>query len=194
MTKIVDRNGYTSANLKWTPWLDAVDLGDATTEQLEVLTESGPLARDSAYFRTLVHHPGVLRHRSQVYNAIMYAPGGLPRAERELASTTVSRVNGCVYCASVHAQRFQQLARRSDVIEAIFDDPATAGETPRERAIIEMSITLTLRPETVDVDRINRLREVGLSTQDILDLIHCVAIFAWANRLMMNLGEHLRAD
>lgn len=33
------------------------------------------------------------------------------------------------------------------------------------------------------------LREAGLNDGEILDLIQAVAIFAWANRLMLNLGE-----
>lgn len=33
------------------------------------------------------------------------------------------------------------------------------------------------------------LREQGLDDGQILDLIHAIAIFAWANRLMLNLGE-----
>jgi alkylhydroperoxidase family enzyme len=33
------------------------------------------------------------------------------------------------------------------------------------------------------------LRQAGLDDLEVLDLIHSVAIFAWANRLMLNLGE-----
>lgn len=33
------------------------------------------------------------------------------------------------------------------------------------------------------------LLEQGLDDGEILDLIHSVAIFAWAKRLMLNLGE-----
>ena len=69
----------------------------------------------------------MLRHRSAAYNAIMYAPGGLPRAERELGAMVVSVTNGCVYCTSVHAQRFEQLAKRSDTVEQVFDDPRLGG-------------------------------------------------------------------
>ena len=119
----------------------------------------------------------------------MYAPGGLPRAERELASTVVSRINGCVYCASVHAQRFEQLAKRDDAIREVFEDPATAGTTDRERAIVRFSIDLTVAPDSVDAQAIQRLRDVGLTDAEILDLMHSVAIFAWANRLMLNQGE-----
>jgi alkylhydroperoxidase family enzyme len=33
------------------------------------------------------------------------------------------------------------------------------------------------------------LKEAGLDELEILDLVHSVALFAWANRLMLNLGE-----
>ena len=119
----------------------------------------------------------------------MYAPGGLSRAERELGATVVSRINGCVYCASVHAQRFEQMAKRNDAIAQVFDDPYTAGTTERERAIAAFSIELTAAPDQVSAESIARLQAVGLSDDEILDLMHSVAIFAWANRLMLNLGE-----
>ena len=92
------------------------------------------------FYLLLCRQPQVLLERSQAFNAIMYAPGGLSRAEREVAATAVSRVNGCVYCASVHAQRFEQLAKRNDVMAQIFDDPHTAGTQARERAIIQAAI------------------------------------------------------
>ncbi len=189
MSAPLEIKGFTSAPLAWSPWLPTVAPEQASEIQLQVLDESGPTARTSPYYLTLVHQPEVLRQRSQVFNAIMYAPGGLSRAERELASTVVSRVNGCVYCGSVHARRFEQLARRNDVIAQIFDDPALAGTTPRERAIARLSIDLTLAPERIGADDLAPLRAAGLDDLEILDLVHSIAIFAWANRLMLNLGE-----
>ena len=38
-------------------------------------------------------------------------------------------------------------------------------------------------------ERLQALRAAGLSHQEILDALHAAAIFAWANRLMLNLGE-----
>ncbi|MEK6346726.1 MAG: peroxidase-related enzyme [Burkholderia sp.] len=180
---------FTSAPLGWRAWLDTVALDAATPAQLAVLETSHPQARTSDYYRLLGHEPAILHERSGVFNAIMYAPGGLSRAERELASTVVSRLNGCVYCASVHAQRFTQLAKREDVIAQIFADPATAGTTPRERAIVRFAIALTERPDAVDAASIAALEAQGLDATEILDLAHAIAIFAWANRLMLSLGE-----
>ncbi|MDB5914441.1 MAG: carboxymuconolactone decarboxylase, partial [Ramlibacter sp.] len=106
-------NGYTSETLGWKAWLPVLDVAQATPRQKEILQASHPKAATSDYYLTLIQQPEILEQRSTVFNAIMYAPGGLSRAERELASAVVSRVNGCVYCAAVHAQRFEQLAKRN---------------------------------------------------------------------------------
>ncbi|MCO5411013.1 peroxidase-related enzyme [Ralstonia mojiangensis] len=194
MTEIIRTHGFTNESLEWQAWLDVVDLDRATPEQIAVLEESHPKAKTSDYYRFLVHQPAILRQRSAAFNAIMYAPGGLSRAERELASAVVSRVNGCVYCASVHAQRFEQLAKRNDVIKQVFEDPHIAGTNARERAIVLFSIDLTLRPGEVRSEDLKPLKDAGLTDAEILDLIHAVAIFAWANRLMLNLGEPVFPD
>ncbi len=189
MSDLIEINGFTNATLGWKAWLDVVKLDSATPEQIAVLEESHPKAKVSDYYLFLVHQPEVLKQRSIAFNAIMYAPGGMPRAERELGATVVSRINGCVYCASVHAQRFEQLAKRNDAITEVFNNPYTAGTSARERAIVDFSIALTNQPNEISPARIQALKDVGLTEIEILDLIHSVAIFAWANRLMLNLGE-----
>ena len=182
-------NGYTSETLGWKAWLPVVDLASATPEQLAVLESSHPKAKTSDYYRVLAHQPRILHERSVVFNAIMYAPGGLSRAERELASAAVSRVNGCVYCASVHAQRFEQLTKRNDVIVQLFTEPQGAGTSARERAVVQLAIELTQAPARFGPSQLQAVRAAGLTPLEVLDLVHATAIFAWANRLMLNLGE-----
>ena len=189
MSEVIRIKGFTNETLDWKAWLDVVKLDEASPEQIAILEESHPKAKESDYYLFLAHQPEILRQRSTAFNAIMYAPGGMPRAERELSTAVVSRINGCVYCASVHAQRFEQLAKRNDTIKQVFEDPRTAGTTDREKAIVQFSIELTERPDGVSADSIQRLKDAGLTEAEILDLIHSVAIFAWANRLMLNLGE-----
>lgn len=189
MSEIFRIKGFTNETLDWKAWLDVVKLDAATPEQIAILEESHPKAKESDYYLFLAHQPEILRQRSTAFNAIMYAPGGMPRAERELSTAVVSRINGCVYCASVHAQRFEQLAKRNDTIKQVFEDPRTAGTNEREQAIVQFSIELTERPDAVSAGSIQKLKDAGLTDAEILDLIHSVAIFAWANRLMLNLGE-----
>jgi uncharacterized peroxidase-related enzyme len=194
MSKPIQINGFTNAALDWKAWLDVVDPAIATPEQIAVLEESNVKAKVSDYYLLLVHQTRILHQRSIAFNAIMYAPGGLSRAERELGSLVTSRINGCVYCAAVHAQRFEQLAKRSDVVEQVFDEPQTAGTTAREKAIVQAAIALTHASEAFNAANIRTLKAAGLTQIEILDVVHAVALFGWANRLMLNLGEPLAAE
>lgn len=187
--EVLRLNGFTSETLDWRAWLPVLDPATATAQQQAVLDASHPKARSSDFYLLLAHQPDVLEHRSAAFNAIMYAPGGLPRAERELATAAVSRVNRCVYCLSVHAQRFEQLAKRNDVIAQLFQDPDTAGTQPRERAIVRFAVALTRTPGDIAPAHLQALRDVGLTDIELLDALHASALFAWANRLMLNLGE-----
>ena len=187
--RVIRINGFTNETLQWRSWLEPVQLAHASALQLEVLDESHAQARSSEYYLTLIHQPLMLRHRSAAYNAVMYANGGAPRAERELAAMVVSVTNGCVYCTSVHAQRYTQLARRHDTVEQVFTDPASAGSSERERAVVRFARALTLRPQELGAEDIEPLRALGLADEEIIDLLHAAAIFGWANRLMHNLGE-----
>jgi uncharacterized peroxidase-related enzyme len=60
---------------------------------------------------------------------------------------------------------------------------------PRERAVIALSTALALQPSGFKASHIQAARTAGLTDAETLDLIHAVALFAWANRLMLNLGE-----
>lgn len=186
---LIHINGFTNESLQWRSWLTPLDAAQATPLQNAVLDESHAQARASEYYLTLIHQPLMLRHRSAAYNAIMYANGGAPRAERELAAMVVSVTNGCVYCTSVHAQRYAQLARRHDTVEQVFIDPASAGTSPRERAVVGLARAITLRADSLAGQDFVPLRAQGMSDVEVLDVLHAASIFGWANRLMHNLGE-----
>ena len=134
----------------------------------------------------------MLRERSRLFNAVMYGPKGLSRADRELASVAVSRVNGCVYCAAIHGQRYSQLTKHPEVIQRIFDEGVETALEPRARAIVDYAVKLTLTPNLISAADLTPLRTVGLNELEILDLSHVTAMFAWANRLLQTLGEPVR--
>ncbi|MFG3255739.1 CMD domain-containing protein [Streptomyces sp. NPDC048172] len=186
---------FTLEPLEWDAWVQTVDVDTATPEQLAVLEESLPTAKTSPYYLALVHDVTALRERSRLYNAIMYAPRGLDRRDREIAALAVSRVNGCVYCASVHARRFAQLNKKdAGPAEALLrEGPAADTGTARRRAVTDFAVRLTREPgQPLDLTALRT--DAGLDDMEILDLIHVVAVFAWANRLMLTLGEPRTTD
>jgi uncharacterized peroxidase-related enzyme len=124
-----------------------------------------------------------------LFHAVMYAPRGLPRADRELATVVVSIINGCVYCSSVHARRFAELTKKPDIIQRLYDEGLDTALEPRQRAVVDFAAKLTREPQAVTAADIRPLRDVGMDDIQIHDLIHAVAMFANANRLMQTLGE-----
>jgi uncharacterized peroxidase-related enzyme len=186
------RPGFTLDELTWVAWLPTVDVASATPEQLAVLDEANATARSSPYYLTLLHDAPALRERSRLYNAILYgnAAGSLPRAERELSTVVVSRLNGCPYCASVHARFFVQLARQPEVVQALLDDgPATPLLQGRHRALADLAAGLSVHPPATTAVQLRALQAQGLDDAQVLDAVHAAALFGWANRLMQSLGE-----
>ncbi|MBP2199674.1 alkylhydroperoxidase domain protein [Pantoea cypripedii] len=182
---------FTQQKLGWEPWLAAKPL-----EEFDA-TEKATLARfghsDSDYFRLLGRNLPLLEQRTLADKGIFYTAGGLPRAERELAATVVSKVNGCIYCASVHARKASQLAKQEAAVQKLLNVVPGAelshGQSPRWQALIDFSAALSVTPASASQVQLQALRAHGLDTLQLLDLVQSTAFFAWANRLMLTLGE-----
>ena len=180
---------FTRGELEWIRWIAPLDLAAATPEQKDALKITPSSRPVGAYSLVLAHDPEALDQRSPLYNAIMFGARGLPRADRELGAVAASRINGCAYCASVHAKRFVDLTKEPEVMRLIQVDGVEAKVDARRRAILDYAAKLTRDPAAIEPADAAALRAQGLSDLDILDLTHAVAMFAWANRLMQSLGE-----
>ena len=180
---------FTMDEVPWTPRLPPVEAATATPAQLAALDACPPAVRRSSYFLTLAQDPASLAERGALFNSVMYAPRGLPRADRELATAIVSIVNGCVYCTSVHARRFAELSHEPATMQRLLDEGLGAPLDGRRRAIADVAARLTAAPANFGAADLVPLRAVGLAELEVLDVIHATAMFANANRLMQSLGE-----
>jgi alkylhydroperoxidase domain protein/CMD domain protein len=184
-------SGFTIDRLGWEPWVPVYSAEEATEEQRAVL----PGQRlNSPYFRLLANDPAVLGERTATDQGIFYTPEGLPRAERELSAAVTSRVNGCVYCCSVHARLASQLSKRTEDVQRLLDEGIAGKQDERWRGIVDFAAALTLTPPAATQEHIGRLRALGLDDFQILDSAQATAFFAWANRLMLTLGQPAEAD
>lgn len=181
-------NAFTQAELGWEAWIDPVPEAALTERQKEGLVD---IARaKSPYFRLLAHDPDILRARTLADKDIFYnSRAGLPRAERELAAAAVSRSNGCIYCASVHARFASTFSKRRDDVQRLLDEGTGVDIDPLWNAVIEASVALTATPIALGPEHVRKLRDLGLDDLAIADLIHAASFFNWANRLMLSLGE-----
>lgn len=191
MSRIVQ--DFTVTVPEWHPHVAPVDLDKATEAQLDALQVTPSNRKISDYVLVLAHDPETLKHRSPLFNAIMYNRGGLSRAEREMGAVAASVVNRCIYCAAVHAERYNQLAKDETAMAKVFAAGGEAELEPRLAAILRFAMKLSECPPAATQADMEGLKAAGLDQEEILDLVLSSALFGWANRLMHTLGEPVAA-
>ena len=179
---------FTRGEVGWLPWLEPLSVDELTERHYDGLVDRS--RSSSEYFRLLARDPAILKARTLVDKDIFYNTAeGLPRAERELAATAASRVNGCVFCASVHARFAAHYSKAPDVIDSLLAEGVHIQLGDRWDAIVRAAAALTATPPAFDVSHVGRLREVGLSDLEIADVVQSASFFNWANRLMLSIGR-----
>ncbi|GAA4478382.1 alkylhydroperoxidase domain protein [Gluconacetobacter asukensis] len=181
-------NVFTMAMLGWSPWLPPIAEKDATPAILKALVDPGRVKSD--YFMLLARDPDVLEARTLCDKDIFYnTEGGLSRGLREFSATVVSRTNGCIFCASVHARFAARYLQQKDAVQTFLDHGKPDDEpSPEMRLVQDVSEALTTTPAGLEPDHIAALQHAGFDDLMILDLINSASFFAWANRLMLSLG------
>jgi alkylhydroperoxidase domain protein len=181
-------NAFTRAQVDWRPFVAPVAETDLTERQIAALMDPARIKRD--YFRLLARDPDALEHRTRTDKDIFYnMDGGAPRAERELAAAAVSRFNGCIYCASVHARFSATYSKREADVDRLLAEGVDADLGERWNAIVAASVALTSTPMTFGPEHVRRLRDAGMDDLAVADVVQGAAFFNWANRLMLSLGE-----
>jgi len=197
---------FTREVLQWEPWVPPVPEDELTAVQADSFAAKA--TRNSVYFRLLARVPGVLRARSALDNAVFQGEGGLPIGERELAAAVSSKVNDCIYCASVHARKAVHQTNRADDVDRLLAvrldrdadwlaqdvERLADGQDERWSAIVRFAARLSTLVPSATADDLDALRAVGLDDREVADLVHATAFFAWANRLMLSLGEPALPD
>jgi alkylhydroperoxidase domain protein len=179
---------FTRDMLDWLPWLEPVAEDRLTPRQRESLVDAARAKSD--YFRLLARDPDILEARTRTDKDIFYNPqAGAPRADRELAAAATSRLNGCIYCASVHARHAATYGKREADVDKLLSQGVSADLGERWNAVVAASVALTAIPIDFGPEHIARLRHAGLDDLAIVDVINAASFFNWANRLMLSLGE-----
>jgi len=182
---------FTTVVPHWQPRVTPVELQNATDEQLDAMKVTVSNTKIGEYTLVLALDPETLQQRTPLFNGIMYGRGGLSRAETELGAVAASVVNQCIYCAAVHANRYNELTKDESLTESIFAGSVDAETEPRINALLEFATKLSQCPSEATRADVERLIENGLSMGEVLDLVLSASLFGWANRLMHVLGDPL---
>ena len=182
----------------WQPRVTPLELENATDEQLEAMKVTVSNTSIGEYTLVLALDPETLQERTPLFNGIMYGRGGLSRPETELGAVAASVVNRCIYCAAVHANRYNQLTKDETVMDGIFATSDSAGADAdidaRQKALLNFAAKLSRCPSEATKADMELLVDNGLGMDEVLDLVLSASLFGWANRLMHVLGDPIPQD
>ena len=138
--------------------------------------------------------PHTLEGHMAIYKAVLHHSSNLlPEWYLEAIGVLVSRLNGCTYCASHHAEGLKRLLKTesmdfdSYILSLEHNEP---GEpfSAREQLGLAYARKLTRSPGQIEEVDIDGLRSVGFNDGEILEMNQVTAYFSYANRTVSGLG------
>ena len=135
-------------------------------------------------FAALAWRPAEARAFFAMHDALMDKDTpGLSTADREVVVVATSAANDCLYCVVAHGAIARIRARDPYLADQVAVDWRKAPVSPRLHAVLEVAVTLAVSPAEVTPAHLDRLREHGLSEDDVWDVGAIVSFFALSNRL-----------
>jgi len=143
--------------------------------------------------------PHTMEGHMALYKATLHhARNTIDRWFLEALGVYTSLLNGCAYCVDHHFTGMKRQLRDDSKAAAI----RTAFETadlssafsPKERAAIEYTRSLTEKPSSLTEDDVEAMRSAGWPDAQILEINQVVAYFNYANRTVLGLGVSTHGD
>jgi uncharacterized peroxidase-related enzyme len=115
----------------------------------------------------------------------------LNKQEKDLIDTIVSINNRCRFCTIGHAESARGSNYPIAFTQQLKSDFTKLDISEKLKEALKFAKKLTSNPEhIVDEDRRNLLHS-GWSEEDIIDIVHEIALFNYMNRIVIGLGVQL---
>ena len=134
-------------------------------------------------FLTLAHRPDEFRAFFAYHDALMEKDVGLTKAEREMIVVATSGANNCLYCVVAHGAILRIRAKNPRVADQLATNYRKADITPRQRAMLDFAMKLSLESGAVGDADIAALKAHGFDDEAVWDIGAITAFFAMSNRL-----------
>ena len=134
-------------------------------------------------FLTLAHRPAEFRAFFAYHDALMEKDEGLSKAEREMIVVATSGANNCLYCVVAHGAILRIRARNPRVADQLATNYRKAEITPRQRAMLDFAMKLSVDSGAVGDEDIAALKAHGFDDEAVWDIGAITAFFAMSNRL-----------
>ena len=136
-------------------------------------------------FSALAHRPAEVRAFLAYLDALIFNEGSrLSAAEKEMLVVAHSSYNGCNYCVQSHSAKLRMFSGNPQIADQIAVNYHEADITPREKAIIDFALKITIESAKVDEADFEMLRGHDLNDEDIWDVAAIASFFNMSNRMM----------
>ena len=96
--------------------------------------------------------------------------GQLPPTIKQMIIVKVATLNQCRYCATVHTNALVAMGVPTEIIDSITTDLELTKVPPPQRAILEFAVKVAQQPKSVTDADFDRLRELGLSEGEMMEV------------------------
>ena len=133
--------------------------------------------------RAYAHNIDKLNAFSGMYNDLMLGESGLSKLEREMIAVAVSAENRCFYCLVAHGAAVRALSGKPELGEALVMNYRVAKLSPRERAMLDFAVKMTVDSKQMEEADRHSLRNAGFSEADIWDIAAVASFFNMTNKM-----------
>jgi len=153
---------------------------DLRTRILEVQEKAGFVPN---IFLALAHRPDEARAFFDYHDALMLRESGLSKGEKEMIVVATSGANRCLYCVVAHGAILRVYEKAPLLADQVATNPLKADITPRQKAMLQFALKVSLDAPGIADDDFERLHGHGFTDEDIWDIGAIAAFFALSNRM-----------
>jgi uncharacterized peroxidase-related enzyme len=163
------------------PVPDLIDLPEDLRAKIIAVQEKAGFVPN--VFLTLAHRPAEFRAFFAYHDALMEKDEGLTKAEREMIVVATSGANNCLYCVVAHGAILRIRAKNPRVADQLAINYRKAEITPRQRAMLDFAMKVSVNSAEVGDDDIATLKAHGFDDEAVWDIGAITAFFGMSNRL-----------
>jgi len=143
--------------------------------------------------------PHTLVGHMTLYKSVLHHSGNaLPKWYLEAIGVYVSFLNNCSYCVDHHSAGLRRLLdepkKEAKFFDALSNDRLHSFFDPKYAEGIAYAKKLTLTPSMVSLTDFNRLKELGFTEGEILEINQVSSYFNYVNRSVLGLGVNTEGD
>jgi len=161
--------------------ISTVDKKNSSTETNAILSE---LKKNFGFipnlFSTIAQYPAALKPILDLYQAIA-AESSIDPIFQEIANLEVSRINGCNYCTTHHAQMGKMAGLSNSQINSLKSGTIDDSFNNKEKAVIEYSATVAKDAENIPDELFSKLKS-HFADSEIVNLTLIIGLMNLFNK------------